>query len=157
MTKLLTTAALITALLSPAITFSQQGNPMTEDQKSVLATISTMTTAYNSGDIDAVMRTYEANATVMFEPGTATSGADTVKATFEGSLAVNPQFQFGEHDVIIQGDIALHSVAWTMTGKTPDGQALSQSGLSVAILRRQSDGNWLMVIDNPHGQLPLEK
>jgi len=35
----LTTAALIATLLSPAITFSQQGNTMTEDEQAALATI----------------------------------------------------------------------------------------------------------------------
>ena len=44
-----------------------------------------------------------------------------------------------------------------MKGKTPDGQGIEQSGLSVAILRKQADGEWLMVIDNPHGQHLLDQ
>lgn len=149
-------ALFIAGLFGPATAISQQGNPMSEDQNSVLATISQMTAAYNAGDIDAVMLTYENSATILFEPGLPVSGGDALRAMFQGSLAINPQFSFGEHEVIIQGDIALHSVTWTMTGTTPDGQDISQSGLSVAVLRRQSDGNWLMVIDNPHGQRLLD-
>jgi ketosteroid isomerase-like protein len=44
-----------------------------------------------------------------------------------------------------------------MTGKSPDGQEIKQSGLSVAVLRRQADGGWKMVIDNPHGGRLLSK
>jgi len=40
---------------------------------------------------------------------------------------------------------------WSMAGTTSDGQEIQQSGLSVAVLRRQADGGWKMVIDNPHG------
>jgi len=31
------------------------------------------------------------------------------------------------------------------------GNEIGQSGLSIAVLRRQADGSWKMVIDNPHG------
>ena len=55
------------------------------------------------------------------------------------------------HEVIVNGDIAIHIAPWSMTGRTPDGQDLAQSGLSVAVMRRQADGSWRMVIDNPHG------
>ncbi|WP_438498976.1 hypothetical protein [Alteromonas australica] len=44
----------------------------------------------------------------------------------------------------------MHISPWSMKGKTPDGQEVKQSGLSVAILRRQKDGDWKMIIDNPY-------
>jgi ketosteroid isomerase-like protein len=39
-----------------------------------------------------------------------------------------------------------------MIGKTPDGTDIEQKGLSVAILRKQENGDWLMVLDNPNSQ-----
>jgi len=125
---------------------------MNMEQTKVLDTINKMGSSYNSRDIDAVMKTYEESAVVLFEPSSPVSGATAIKVAFEGSLAVNPHFDFGKHEVTIAGDIALHLTPWTMTGKTPDGHSISQSGLSVAVLRKQADGEWLMVIDNPHGQ-----
>jgi ketosteroid isomerase-like protein len=44
-----------------------------------------------------------------------------------------------------------------MTGTAPDGTPIRQSGLSVAVLRKQADGKWLMVFDNPFGQHLLDK
>jgi ketosteroid isomerase-like protein len=38
-----------------------------------------------------------------------------------------------------------------MAGTAPDGSAVTASGLSVAVLRRQPEGRWLMVIDHPFG------
>ena len=143
------TAVCIFAL---TLTFAIKGNAMNEEQDKILGTITKMGQAYNAGDIDAVMKAYETSAIVMFEPGKPVTGSANVKAMFQGSLAVNPQFIFGKHEVIIAGDLALHLTPWTMTGKTPDGQKITQNGLSVAVLRRQTNGGWLMVIDNPHGQ-----
>ncbi|MBL4873450.1 MAG: SgcJ/EcaC family oxidoreductase [Rhodobacteraceae bacterium] len=125
---------------------------MTDDQKAVLATIENMTEAFHAADIEGVMRAYEPSASVAFEPGAAISGNANLRAGFQGFFAVKPQFTYSGHEVIIQGDIALHITPWNMTGTTPDGQPMAQSGLSVAVLRRQADGSWLMVIDNPHGQ-----
>jgi ketosteroid isomerase-like protein len=43
-----------------------------------------------------------------------------------------------------------------MTGVAPDGSAIAGGGLSVAVLRRQAGGKWLIVIDNPFGDAPLQ-
>jgi len=143
-------------LLAPAFSFAIEERTMTEEQNKVLSTITKMGQAYNSRDIDAVMTTYETSASVLFEPGKPVVGATAVKEMFMGSLAISPQFSFGKHEVVVAGDIALHITPWTMTGKMPDGQKVEQKGLSVAVLRKQSDGKWLMVIDNPHGQALLQ-
>ena len=70
---------------------------------------------------------------------------------FAGFIAAKARFTFQGHEVLQAEDVALHLTPWRMTGVAPDGTALTASGLSVAVLRRQSDGGWLMVIDNPFG------
>jgi ketosteroid isomerase-like protein len=45
-----------------------------------------------------------------------------------------------------------------MTATDPiTGNPIEQAGLSLAVFRRQADGKWLMVIDNPHGSVLLAK
>jgi ketosteroid isomerase-like protein len=70
-------------------------------------------------------------------------------------MAIEPQITVTAHDVVQADDIAVHSSTWTMAGRTPDGHPIEQSGFSVVVLRRQADGRWLMVIDNPFGDLLL--
>ncbi|MVO15260.1 YybH family protein [Parasedimentitalea huanghaiensis] len=144
-------AWLMALVLSAPITLAAEGKPMTTEQQKVLETITTMSSAFMAKDIDGVMATYEDTATVMFEPGQPVSDPDTLRAMFTGMSAVDPIFEFGEHEVFIAGDTALHITPWQMSGRAPDGTEISQSGLSVAVLRRQPGGTWLMVIDNPHG------
>lgn len=142
-------------LVALALTFPQiltaESETMTQDQQNALHTIETMTAAFQSKDIDGVMSTYESSATVLFEPGTPVSDKAMLEQMFAGMAAANPVFDYAGHEVIVEGDIAMHIAPWSMKATTPDGQDIQQSGLSVAVLRRQADGRWKMVIDNPHG------
>lgn len=138
-------------LIMPQISTAGE-HDMTQDQQDALAAIHTMTSAFQNNDIDGVMASYEAEATVVFEPDAPVSNADQLAQMFAGMAMVNPVFNYlAGHEIIVSGDIAMHIAPWSMTGRTPDGQDISQEGLSVAVLRRQMDGNWKMVIDNPHG------
>lgn len=124
---------------------------MTQDQAQVQALVKTMTDAFMAKDITAVMQSYEPGAVVAFEPGTPVSDPEVLAAMFTAMSGVNPVFDYAGHEVMVSGDTALHIAPWQMTGAGPDGTEVQQSGLSVAVLRRQADGTWLMVIDNPHG------
>jgi ketosteroid isomerase-like protein len=48
-------------------------------------------------------------------------------------------------------DLALKSTKWSAIGVDTDGQPLTMSGNTVEVVRRQPDGTWLFVIDNPRG------
>lgn len=122
------------------------------DEKTlILSTIETMTRAFNQGDIDGVMRTYEAGAVVVGQPGAPVSGEQPLRAMFAGVVAAKAQFSFFGHEVVQAGDLAVHLTPWRMTGAAPDGSPIQAEGLSVAVLRRQPGGRWLMVIDHPFG------
>lgn len=125
----------------------------------VLSTIETMTDAFHRGDLDGILRTYEQTAVVVGEPGAPVQGDGPLRAMFAGFIAAKARFTFGGHEVIAAGDVALHIAPWKMTGVAPDGSPVSGAGLSVAVLRRQASGEWLLVIDNPYGDVttPMEK
>jgi uncharacterized protein (TIGR02246 family) len=132
-------------------------NNFDDEQKKVFSTIEKMVAAFQEKDIAAVLASYEEDAVVMFEPQKPTSGKQTLKAVFSQFMSMNPQYTFHGHEIYVSGDIATHIAPWTMKGQLPDGSSIEQSGLSIAILRKQSDGNWLMVQDNPHGQFLLKR
>ena len=140
----------------PAITNAEEGTKMTKDRENVLAAVQTMTEALHDGNIDGVMSSYEPGAAVMFEPGKSITDPAVLTRMFQGAFTLNPRFTYSGHEVFVAGDIAVHFAPWTMKGTTPDGQPAEQNGLSVAVLRKQADGNWLMVIDNPHGGALLQ-
>lgn len=126
------------------------------DQKAkIVATIDAMTDAFHRGDIDGILRAYEPGAVVVGEPGAPVSGAPALRVMFAGFIAAKAHFTFMGHEVIQADDLAVHLSPWRMAGVAADGTPVAASGLSVAVLRRQPDGGWLMVIDQPYGDTLL--
>ena len=149
---------LLSGLLTSFMAASQESKIKMTQNNQVLNAIQTMTHAFHKKDIKGVINSYEKDVAVMFEPGQAVSDPAIIKQMFEGAFQINPKFNYPNgHEVYIANNIALHIAPWVMTGKAPDGTNIKQSGLSVAVLRKQADGKWLMVLDNPHGQQLLDK
>ncbi len=121
------------------------------DSSAVQTTIDKMTSSFARQDMAGVLSTYEDNAIVMGQPGMPVQGTPALREMFKGFFALNPKFTFTAHDTIVSGDIAVHFSTWKMEGAMPDGTKIQDGGLSVAVLRKQPDGKWLMVIDNPSG------
>lgn len=127
-------------------------NNFNVEQKKVLSTIEKMVQAFHNKDMNGVLSCYEPDAIIVFEPQKPITGREILKNAFSSAFSINPEYKFGEHEIYITGDIATHTTPWAMKGQLPDGTFIEQSGLSIAVLRRQKDGNWLMILDNPHGQ-----
>ncbi len=128
---------------------------MANDQ--IHATIQANNAAVAAGDMEGILATFEPNGVLVGQPGMHAMGTPSLREAFQGFMAINPQISVIAHDVIQSGDIALHSSTWKMTGQAPDGTAIQQSGFSTVVLRKQTDGRWLMVIDNPFGDHLVQK
>ncbi|MFZ5973273.1 MAG: YybH family protein [Bacteroidota bacterium] len=129
----------------------------TPEQNEVMNAILKMTSAFHKKDINGVMDSYETQAVIIFEPEKPVSDRNAIIEGFKGFFAVSPIFEYSGHEVFINGNLAIHFAPWVMTGKAPDGTEIKQSGLSVAVLRKQLNGKWLMVFDNPFRQHLLDK
>jgi ketosteroid isomerase-like protein len=136
---------------------SMQNKNFTPEQNAVMNALLEMTSSFHKKDINGVMSSYEQNAVIVFAPEKPVSDPTAIREEFYSFFALNPKFEYSGHEVFVNGNIAIHFAPWTMTGKTPDGTDVKQSGLSVAVFRKQSDGKWLMIFDNPFGQHLLDQ
>lgn len=123
----------------------------------IQSTIDTNNSAVSARDIEGILATYEPNAVLVGQPGMPVMGTPALREAFKQFLALDPKITITSHEVIQADDIALHFNTWKMSGKAPDGKPVEQSGFSVVVLRKQPDGRWLMVIDNPFGDSLLHK
>jgi uncharacterized protein (TIGR02246 family) len=121
------------------------------------STIETNNAAVAAGDIDGILATFEPNAVLMAQPGMAATGTQALREAFQQFTAMAPKITITGYDIVQTGNIALHQSTWKMTGKAPDGTTFEQIGFSVVVLRKQPDGRWLMVIDNPFSDQLLQK
>lgn len=104
------------------------------------------------GDAAGLLELYEPAA--VFEPHfvVVLRGVAEIGAALAGFAGMRPVIAYvGEPDVVVVDDIALVSNTWTMTAQLPDGSIHSDGGVSADVLRRQSDGTWRVLIDQPRG------
>lgn len=90
----------------------------------------------NAGDVNGLVALYESNAALACGTDDVVVGLDNIRKFFNDYLATNPQVALGlQAPAICSGDLALTS------SRSANGD------ITAEIARRQSDGNWLWVVD----------
>ncbi|MDA0633307.1 nuclear transport factor 2 family protein [Nonomuraea sp. MCN248] len=93
----------------------------------------------NAGDAAGVAELYEEDAVLAYPPGSQTVGREAIRELWSKVLAGRPRFKPEEPlPTLISGDLALTS--------TPPKDG---SGARAQVVRRQADGSWLRVLDQP--------
>lgn len=105
----------------------------------------------NRGDLEAAVALYEPNAILVQDPsGEAISGHAAIREFVRAGLALGLRMT-RETNAIPNGELALTGGRWKATATDADGNPVVVSGNSREVVRRQPDGRWLFVIDNPWG------
>ena len=104
-----------------------------------------------AGDLDALVALYEANAMLVAQPGKVVTGIEAIREALSGLMAMRPTVNMEVRKVLQTGDIALSFVDWTIAGTGPKGEPVNITTQSSDVLRRERDGSWRLVIDNPWG------
>lgn len=105
--------------------------------------------AINDRDIDALIGLYDTNGVAVRLDGGECTGEAAMRAWLTGFMASVRAIDGTTRKVFVSGDIAMTSAEWTATLVGPDGSVAQQSGVTAELSRRQPDGTWLMVIDDP--------
>jgi uncharacterized protein (TIGR02246 family) len=105
----------------------------------------------NTGNLDALMPLYEAEAAFATQPGSLSHGLPGVREALAGFIATKGTLDLNVTRVLEADDLALVTTMWSFTGSGPDGQPVKLAAQSADVLRRQGDGSWRFVIDNPWG------
>src|SRR5688572_19115551 len=111
----------------------------------------TFTAAFNAGDMTALMDLYEPEASLAPAPGEMVSGTAAISEALTGFLALKGRMTIDTVRVIPAGDLALLHGNWILSGTGPDGHDVELAGRNTEVIRRQADGTWRFIIDNPFG------
>jgi uncharacterized protein (TIGR02246 family) len=105
----------------------------------------------NTGNLDALLTLYEPEAAFATQPGSLAHGLPGVRGALAGFIAMKGKLDLKVTRVLEATDLALVLTVWSFAGNGPDGQPVKLATKSADVLRRQPDGSWRLVIDNPWG------
>jgi uncharacterized protein (TIGR02246 family) len=107
--------------------------------------------AFNAADADAVSALYETQAVLVLD-GKQVIGREAIRQAYRGIFAHRGTLELATRRVLETGSgIALLSGDWIhrYTDST-SGSSRETRGSSTEIVRRQADGEWRFVIDDPN-------
>lgn len=106
----------------------------------------------NAGDLEGLASLYEADAVMASAEGPV-SGIAAIRESLAGFLGMKPTMTFGNTTVLPMGDLVLLHSKWTLRGTGPDGP-VEMGGLTSEVVRRQPDGSWKYILDDPFSEVP---
>jgi len=105
-------------------------------------------TRFNAGDVEGLIALYEAGASIIPDPAAgAVSGTAAIREALQPFVAMGGTLTILASSSTQSGDIALTHSSWRL--EAPGADPMESTSAEVA--RRQPDGTWLYVVDNPWG------
>lgn len=100
--------------------------------------------AFNRGDVDAIVALYELDAVLVIS-GQTLIGHEAIRDAYRNMLASRGRMELETRSVVDSGEgLAVLHASWSLH----IGESTAR-GVSTEVVRRQSDGRWLFVIDEP--------
>ena len=99
----------------------------------------------NTGSVDALVGLYEPDAVFMAEDGSLTAGEQAIRAAYELLVSYGGTITLATRYCLENGDLALMSNQYTFSMP-----GYETTWITSELARRQPDGTWRYVIDNPY-------
>jgi uncharacterized protein (TIGR02246 family) len=116
------------------------------------------TKAFQDHDLEGLMSLYDPDAVMIPEPGKPpVRGHAAIRAALDRLQSLKPRDGNLETVFCIErDDLALMRSKWHFTGTAPDGHLIKMPGSGTEVMRKQADGSWVHLLDNPWGADALE-
>jgi uncharacterized protein (TIGR02246 family) len=108
--------------------------------------------AFNDLDLEAFVDVYADDAVLIVPPdGQRVSGRDAIRRALVPTFALKPTAEIEVVQKLESDGVALTQARWHIEGTGEAGQPVRLSGNGSIVSRRQPDGSWRIVLDNPLG------
>ena len=121
-------------------------HPMSDDERAIRSLIDTWMAASKAGDLQTVL-SLMADDVVFMVPGRPPFGKAEFAAMSEGMNDMQIEGRSEIKDLKIFGDWAWLRNHLTVAITPPSGETVRRSGYTLTILRKETNGAWLLVRD----------
>lgn len=111
--------------------------------------------ALESGDLETTVSLYEPTATLFKKSGSTVTGHDQIRVANAALIAIKPKFTIEFIKTTLSGDqtIATTRMKASLVGTAEDGREIHGDIHTLEVLRKQGDGSWRYIIDDPYGSM----
>lgn len=111
--------------------------------------------ALESGDIETSVALYEPSAVLFSKSGRTMTGLDAIRQNNASLIALKPTFSIDFIKSTISGDgtLATNRMKANLSWKDAEGKLVEASVDTLEVLRKQDDGSWRYIIDDPYGSM----
>jgi len=104
-----------------------------------------------NGDVEGALDCFDDEAIYVTGIGTFVTGKENIRKALEQVCGLKPDLQAQRSTGFTIDNITAWVDEWTMKATLPDGTKLEMRGTSSDILKKQPNGNWAYLVDNPYG------
>ncbi len=115
----------------------------------------TFARAFNSGRVENLLSLYESAGQLVRQDGQVDVGLSAIRANLQAFMGLGGTMTSENIYAYQSGDIALLRAKWRLTTIDREGKPLELEGHTTEIVRCQSDGRWLYLVDHPFGAEPF--
>ena len=110
--------------------------------------------ALEAGDLEAIVALYEPQAVVPGQSGQPPAvGPDQIREAMRPFIELKPTNVVLAATVVAELDgVAILYDDWRGTGHAPDGSETPLEGKAIEVVRRQADGSWKFIFDDPNAR-----
>lgn len=128
----------------------KQGTPFNASDRSTPKELLTLLGQYiDAGDLDAILSIHEAKAGIVEWSGNVAKNKQDIRKVYKDFFATNPDLNVNARQIIEIDDIAIILGDYTLDF-TYNSKLIKTHGKFGDIVRRQPDGKWLYLLDNPY-------
>jgi uncharacterized protein (TIGR02246 family) len=111
--------------------------------------------ALESGDIETSVALYEPSAVLFKKSGQTMTGHDEIRKNNAFLIALKPKFTINFIKTTLNGDgtLATNRMKASMSGTNAEGKTIEGEIYTLEVVRKQEDGSWRYVIDDPYGSM----
>jgi ketosteroid isomerase-like protein len=104
----------------------------------------------NAGDLDALLSLYEPTCSMVRRDRSLARGHAEIREVLGRLIVMRARMSTEIVKVVQAGDdLAMVYNDWRMSAKRPDGQPIEAAGKAIEVVRRQPDGTWRFILDDP--------